>query len=65
MDERNQAVDQAGIEEAQERAYEFAHNAVVAATSGDADGAEGSLRILAWEIKTILNKGHRSLKDIA
>ena len=56
---------QAGIEEAQERAYEFAHNAVVAATSGDADGAEGSLRILAWEIKTILNKGHRSLKDIA
>jgi len=67
MDEENesQEYNQAGIEEAQERAYECAHNAVVAATSGDADGAKGALRILAWEIETILNKGHRSWTDSA
>lgn len=61
----NEEHDQAGIEEAQEKAYEKAHDAIVAATNGDVAGAEGALRILAWEIKTILNKGHRSWKDIA
>lgn len=61
----SQEYDQAGIEEAQEKAYERAHDAIVAATNGDEAGAEALLRILAWEIKTILNKGHRSWTDIS
>ena len=51
---------QTGVEEAQENAYELAHDAIVAATNGDKDGALALLKVLAWEIETILNKGHRS-----
>lgn len=51
---------QGGVEEAQENAYELAHDAIVAATNGDKDGALALLKVLAWEIETILNKGHRS-----
>ena len=56
MDEENQA----GIEEARENAYELAHDAIVAATNGDEEGALALLKVLGWEIETILNKGHRS-----
>jgi len=61
----SQEYNQAGIEEAQERAYELAHDAVVAATNGDEAGALALLKVLAWEIETILNKGHRSWTDSA
>lgn len=65
MSEENQEHDQAGIEEAQENAYELAHDAIVAATNGDEAGALALLKVLAWEIETILNKGHRSWTDSA
>jgi hypothetical protein len=61
----HQEYDQAGLEEAQENAYERAHDAIVAATNGDKDGAIALLKVLAWEIETILNKGHRSWTDNA
>ena len=56
----HQEYNQAGVEEAQENAYELAHDAIVAATNGDEAGALALLKVLAWEIETILNKGHRS-----
>jgi hypothetical protein len=65
MNEENQEVNQAGIEEAQENAYELANDAIAAATNGDAAGALALLKVLAWEIETILNKGHRSWTDSA
>lgn len=67
MDEENesQEYNQAGIEEAQENAYEVAHDAIVAATNGDEVGVLALLKVLAWEIETILNKGHRSWTDSA
>jgi hypothetical protein len=65
MDEENQEIDQAGIEEAQKNAYERAHDAIVAATNGDAAGALALLKVLAWEVETILNKGHRPWTDSA
>ncbi len=61
----SQEYNQAGIEEAQERAYELAHDAVIAATNGDEAGALALLKVLAWEKETILNKGHRSWTDSA
>ena len=43
------------IEQAQERAYELAHEIILAATNEDELGAEALLKVFAIEVKTILN----------
>jgi hypothetical protein len=62
---KNRECNQAGVEEAQENAYELAHDAIVAATNGDEAGVLALLKVLSWELETILNKGHRSWTDSA
>lgn len=53
------------LDEAQEAAYELAHDAVVAATNGDKLGAEALMRALAMTLGEILEVIRRRDTDIA
>lgn len=53
------------LDEAQEQAYELAHDAVVAATNGDKLGAEALMRVLAMTLGEILEVIRRRDTDIA
>lgn len=53
------------IEDAQDRAYNLAHDIILAATNGDEAGAEALSKVFAIEIQTILNMGLQSPEDIS
>lgn len=53
------------IEEAQERAYELAHAAVVAATDGDRLGMEALCKVFVVELEMILKAARQSPPDTA
>lgn len=53
------------LDEFQEKAYELAHDAVVAATNGDKLGAEALMRVLAITLGEILEVIRRRDTDIA
>lgn len=53
------------IQVAQERAYELAHDVIVAATNGDEEGADWLQALFAETVKTILNTGRQPLTDTA
>lgn len=53
------------LDEAQEAAYELAHDAVVAATNGDKLGAEALMRALAMTLGEILEVIRRRDTDTA
>jgi hypothetical protein len=53
------------IEDAQDRAYNLAHDIILAATHGDEVGAEALSKVFAIEIQTILNMGLQSPQGIS
>jgi hypothetical protein len=53
------------LDEFQEKAYELAHDAIVAATNGDKLGAEALMRVLARTLGGILEVIRRGDTDTA
>lgn len=53
------------LTDAQDRAYNLAHDIVLAATQGDEAGAEALSKVFAIEIQTILSMVRQPAEDIS
>lgn len=53
------------IADAQDRAYNLAHEIILAATNEDEAGAEALSKVFAIEIETILSMARQSSQDIS
>lgn len=51
------------IEAAQDRAYDLAHNAIVAATEGDTAGVDALCKVFRIELETILKAVRKQSQD--